>query len=63
METIQEILPGPKPRKDDGSDDQRRRVTPDNRPKYPDLKPHKHHPGDLSILMFKSARDSKSCAD
>lgn len=46
METIQEIKPGPKPRKDDGTDDQRRRVTPDNSPRYPDLKPHKHHPGD-----------------
>lgn len=46
METIQAIKPGPKPNTDDGSIDQRRRVTPDNRPKYPDLKPHKHHPGD-----------------
>jgi len=46
METIQEIKPGPKPRKDDGSSDQRRRVNPDNSPKYPDLKPHKHNPGD-----------------
>ena len=46
METIKEIKPGPKPRTDDGSHDQRRRVDPDNSPKYPDLKPHKHHPGD-----------------
>jgi len=46
METILEIKPGPKPQKDDGSNDRRRRVDPDNQPKYPDLKPHKHHPGD-----------------
>lgn len=46
MQTIIEILPGPKPKKDDGSYDQRRRVTPDNQPKHPGLKPHKHHPGD-----------------
>lgn len=46
METIYEIKPGPKPKTDDGTDDQRRRVTPDLRPKHPDLKPHKHHPGD-----------------
>ncbi len=46
METIQEIKPGPKPKTDDGNYDQRRRVNPDNQPKYPDLKPHKHQPGD-----------------
>jgi hypothetical protein len=46
MQTINEILPGPKPKKDDGSDDQRRRVTPDNQPKHPGLKPHRHNPGD-----------------
>ena len=38
METNQEIKPG-KPQKDDGSNDCRRRVDPDNKPKYPDLKP------------------------
>lgn len=27
METIQAIKPGPKPKKDDGTDDRRRRVT------------------------------------
>lgn len=42
MDTLNEIKPGPKPKTDDGSNDQRRRVTPDNWPKYPDLKPHKH---------------------
>jgi len=46
METIQAIKPGPKPKTDDGSNDHRRRVDPDNRPKYPDLKPHIHHSGD-----------------
>ena len=46
MKPIQAIKPGPKPKTDDGSNDHRRRVDPDNRPKYPDLKPHKHHPGD-----------------
>lgn len=43
---FQEILPGPKPRKDDGTPDYRRRVTPDLNPKHPDLRPHKHKPGD-----------------
>ena len=46
MDTIKAIKPGPKPKKDDGKDDERRRVTPDTKPKHPDLKPHKHHPGD-----------------
>lgn len=46
MELLQEIKPGPKPHKDDGSHDQRRRVTPDYQPKFPDLKPHKHTQGD-----------------
>jgi hypothetical protein len=40
MENIQAILPGPKPKKDDGTDDERRRVDPPNQPKHPDLKPH-----------------------
>lgn len=46
METIFEIKPGPKPRKDDGTPDRRRHVTPDYSPKYPTLDPHKHKPGD-----------------
>jgi hypothetical protein len=37
METIQAIKLGPKPKKEDGPDDRRRRV---DQPKYPDLKPH-----------------------
>ncbi|MFT7194154.1 MAG: hypothetical protein ACI832_002534 [Rheinheimera aquimaris] len=36
------IKPGPKPKKDDGTLDRRRRVTPENQPKYPPLKPHDH---------------------
>ena len=43
---ITAIKPGPKPKKEDGSRDQRRRVAPEKREKYPDLKPHKHKPGD-----------------
>jgi hypothetical protein len=37
------IKPGPKPIADStGKKDKRRRVTPENNPKHPDLKPHKH---------------------
>jgi len=46
MISILAIKPGPKPKKDDGSLDKRRRVTPPNQPKHPGLKPHKHKPGD-----------------
>ncbi|WP_172279071.1 hypothetical protein [Chryseobacterium sp. LAM-KRS1] len=46
METIKAIKPGPKPSKPDGTPDRRRRVTPEVRPKHPELKPHKHKPGD-----------------
>ncbi len=46
MKTIQAIKPGPKPKKDDGTDDRRRRVTPEVKPKHPTLKPHKHKPND-----------------
>ena len=46
MEKIKDIKPGPKPKKEDGSDDKRRRVDPPNKPKHPDLKPHKHRPKD-----------------
>jgi hypothetical protein len=47
MEDIQAIKPGPKPKKDDGSYDERRRVTPEKKKKYsPPLKPHKHKPKD-----------------
>ena len=46
METIKAIKPGPKPKKEDGTPDRRPRVTPPNQQKHPDLKPHKHKPGD-----------------
>lgn len=39
---VDAIKPGPKPKKDDGGLDKRRRVSPPNVPKYnPPLKPHK----------------------
>lgn len=40
----QAIKPGPKPNKPNGTPDERRRVTPPNQPKHPDLKPHIHKP-------------------
>ncbi len=46
MQTILAIKPGPKPKKEDGTPDKRRRVTPEEKPKHPDLKPHIHKPGD-----------------
>lgn len=40
------IKPGPKPIADStGKTDQRRRVTPENKPKHPDLKEHDHKKG------------------
>jgi hypothetical protein len=46
MEKIQAIKPGPKPKKEDGSLDERRRVTPEKKEDYPSLKPHEHKPKD-----------------
>jgi hypothetical protein len=46
MTAIQAIKPGPKPKKDNGSDDKTRRVNPETKPKHPTLKPHKHNPND-----------------
>jgi len=46
MQIIQGIKPGPKPKKEDGELDKRRRVTPEKKPQYPPLKPHKHKPRD-----------------
>lgn len=46
MNTIEAIKPGPKPKKENGTPDERRRVTPEIKPKYPTLKPHIHKPGD-----------------
>lgn len=37
---VHAIKPGPKPKKEDGTDDKRRRVDPPTKPKHPDLKPH-----------------------
>lgn len=34
MIPIEAIKPGPKPKKEDGSDDKRRRVNPENKPKH-----------------------------
>ncbi len=34
------IKPGPKPKKDDGTDDRRRHVDPPNAPKHPTLPVH-----------------------
>jgi len=44
--SIHSIKPGPKSKKDNGSEDKRRRVLPENKPKHPGLKTHKHKPGD-----------------
>ena len=46
MTHIQAIKPGPKPKKEDGDLDRRRRVTPEKKPDYPPLKPHIHKPGE-----------------
>lgn len=46
METIEAIKPEPKPKKQDGTPDERSRVTPESKPKHPDLKPHIHKPKD-----------------
>ncbi len=43
---VKAIKPGPKPKKEDGTKDKRRRVTEVNKPKHPELKPHEHKPGD-----------------
>lgn len=46
METIQAIKPGPKPKKEDGTLDERRRVSPEKKKDYPPLKEHDHKPKD-----------------
>jgi hypothetical protein len=38
------IKPGPKPKKEDGSDDRRRHVDPPTAPKHPTLPIHKPQP-------------------
>lgn len=54
MESILAIKPGPKPKKEDGTPDKRRRVTPEQQPKHPGLKPHRHKPNDIlrSLLVI-----------
>ena len=46
------IKPGPKPKKQDGTRDKRRRVTPENKPKHPPLKPHKHKKQEIKEYQF-----------
>ncbi|WP_291865297.1 hypothetical protein [Maribacter sp.] len=46
MIKVEAIKPGPKPKKEDGTPDERRRVNPENKPKYPKLKPHNHKRND-----------------
>lgn len=46
MQTIQAIKPGPKPKKENGTDDRRQRVNPETKPKHKTLKDHKHKPND-----------------
>mgnify|MGYP007099122451 CR=1 FL=1 len=46
METIKAIKRGPKPKKENGTDDRRQRVDPATKPKHPTLKPHIHKPKD-----------------
>lgn len=43
---IEAIKPGPKPKKENGSLDKRRRVTPEKKDKYKPLKKHDHKKGD-----------------
>lgn len=46
MTTIRaDIKPGPKRQTEEGRDDRRQRVTPENQPKHPNLKPHHHEKG------------------
>lgn len=46
MQNILAIKPGPKPKKEDGTDDRRRKVDPPNQRKHPGLKPPIHKPGE-----------------
>lgn len=41
-----DIKPGPKPKREDGEDDRRRRVNEPNDKKHPTLPIHKHKTGD-----------------
>lgn len=50
MISIEAIKPGPKPKKEDGTPDKRRRVAPATKPKHPGLKPHRQTGGLMIIL-------------
>lgn len=43
--SIESIKPGPKPKKEDGTLDERHRVTPVKKPEYKPLKVHIHKKG------------------
>lgn len=46
MQTITaDIKPGPKRQTEQGKDDRRQRVTPENKPKHETLKTHDHEKG------------------
>jgi hypothetical protein len=51
MREIHAIKPGPKPKKEDGTDDKRRRVDPPTKPKHPDLKPHIPKPKEKGAII------------
>jgi hypothetical protein len=44
MEEMYAIKPGPKPKKDDGTDDRRRHVDPPTKKRHPTLPIHKPEP-------------------
>ncbi|WHZ40867.1 hypothetical protein QNM34_00710 [Rahnella bonaserana] len=47
LEIDMSIKPGPKPiAESTGKEDKRQRVTPENKPKHPDLKEHNHKKGE-----------------
>lgn len=46
MQTIEAIKPGPKRTKEDGTPDERQRVTPEKKPEHDKLKVHEHKKGD-----------------
>lgn len=46
MFTVKAIKTGPKLKKSDGTPDRLYRVTPENQPKHPKLKPHDHEKGE-----------------
>lgn len=71
METIKaDIKPGPKRKTEEGKEDRRQRVTPENQPKHPTLKPHDHDKKNqfkkanlYSWLLFYNTAKSKTFAE